>query len=121
MKKTLLITSLAAVAVAAPLAGASGTGSHHSPASQHAGSKPGIASGANGALLAGSKPGVASGSNGGWGKPGVAAVSNALFVGAKPGVASGSNGLFVGGKVVGLLGKGRPQGVQGFSTPAELA
>jgi hypothetical protein len=88
MKKTLLITSLAAVAVAAPLAGASGTGSHHSPASQHAGSKPGIAGGANGALLAGAKPGVAAG-------------SNAVLIGSKPGVASGSNALFVGGKVTG--------------------
>src|SRR5436305_5089032 len=88
MKKTLLITSLAAVAVAAPLAGASGTGSHHGPASQHAGSNPGIASGANGALLAGAKPGVAAG-------------TNALLVGSKPGVAAGTNALFVGGRVVG--------------------
>jgi hypothetical protein len=88
MKKTLLITSLAAVAVAVPLAGASGTRLHHSTASQHVGSKPGIASGANGALLAGSKPGVAAG-------------SNAVLVGSKPGVASGSNAVLVGGKVVG--------------------
>src|SRR2546421_11099652 len=87
MKKTLLIPSLAAVAVAAPLAAASGTGSRHSPASQHAGSKPGIASGANGALLVGSKPGI-------W----IPGTQGAVLVGSKPGIASGSNAVFVGAK-----------------------
>ena len=78
MKKKLAAIFLASAAVAAPLAVASGTGSHHSHGSQRAGSKPGIASGANGAVLAGSKLGIASG-------------SNALFVGSKPGIAGGQN------------------------------
>ena len=75
MKKTLTVILLAAVAAAAPLAGAARTAGHRDPAHEIAGAKPGVGSGSN-ALLAGAKPGVGSG-------------SNALLAGAKPAASSG--------------------------------
>jgi hypothetical protein len=76
MKKTLTVILLAAVAAAAPLAGAARTAGYRDPAHEIAGSKPGVGSGSN-ALLAGAKPGVGSG-------------SNALLASATPGASSGT-------------------------------
>jgi hypothetical protein len=60
MKKTLTVILLAAVAAAAPLAGAARSAGHRDPAHEIAGAKPGIGSGSN-ALRAGATPGASSG------------------------------------------------------------